>query len=220
MMADACAQGLPQLWIVSGGLPIGCLPKPQTFISLRLGTFLECPEQLTEITSVSGDKIGSKIALYLNMAQRKKISDYALRVPNKVLLFEAAAVWLFAGFILTYKGFNLLAGLGGINWWIAVACMCGGIGFYVLLFVRISGKHIRRIRELPRDCSCLFSFFNWKGYLMMLLMIGSGLLLRRSGIVPVIPMAYFYLFMGTPLLISAVRFLLAGLKLDFPDSCN
>ncbi len=144
------------------------------------------------------------------MNKENRLAKYTLRVSKRTLLFEAACVWLIAAGVLSYKGFVMLTNAGGINWWILLTCLLGGIGFYLILFTKISGKHIKRIKERPIERPCLFSFFNWKGYLMMLIMITSGIVLRSSGVVPIIPMPYFYFFMGTPLLISAIKFLHSG----------
>lgn len=144
------------------------------------------------------------------MVQESKVSKYTLKVSKRTLLFEAACVWFIAGGILSYKGFILLTNTGGINWWILLACLTGGIGFFLILFAKISGKHIKRIKGLANERACIFSFFNLKGYLMMLAMITLGITLRKTGIIPTTPLAYFYFFMGTPLLISAIKFLFAA----------
>lgn len=76
----------------------------------------------------------------------------------------------------------------------------------MLLFAKISGKHIRRIRGLNIPYPCAFSFFNLRGYLMMAMMITGGIMLRRFDVINKEWLYNFYVAMGVPLLISATRF--------------
>lgn len=136
------------------------------------------------------------------MTQRNILS-FLPKVSKQFLLYEAALVWLFASFMLSYRAYLMLP---KVNLFVFLACIIGGIFFYVLMFVRISGKHIRRIQTLKDDSRHILAFFNAKGYIMMACMIGLGILLRSTGLIPITPLAYFYFFMATPLFLSAVRF--------------
>lgn len=146
------------------------------------------------------------------MSQNSKYSKYIPRVARKTLLFEAACVWLIAGSILMYKGISLLNTIGeDVNWLIFLGCLVGGVVFFLVMFLKISDKYINRIKDFTHDRLCVFSFFGLKGYIMMFSMITLGIVLRKTGFVPVIIMGYFYFFMGTPLLLSAIRFLRAAI---------
>jgi len=81
-----------------------------------------------------------------------------------------------------------------------------GILFYLVLFARISKKHITRITLITVDNPCFFSFFNFRSYIMMAIMITSGILLRKMDIIDHEILYTFYLTMGVPLLVSAFRF--------------
>jgi hypothetical protein len=52
----------------------------------------------------------------------------------------------------------------------------------------------------------VFSFFGLKAYVLMALMISGGILLRASKLIEPSLLYTFYVFMGTPLLLSAIRF--------------
>ena len=67
-------------------------------------------------------------------------------------------------------------------------------------------KHITRIQNIQEQKPCIFSFFNGRSYLLMSIMITAGVTLRLSGMVPIGYLSLFYIAMGTPLLISALRF--------------
>ena len=81
-----------------------------------------------------------------------------------------------------------------------------GLLFYILLFAKISKTHIRRIRGLNIPYPCAFSFFNFRGYVMMAVMITGGIMLRRFDVINRSLLYNFYITMGVPLLISASRF--------------
>ena len=95
--------------------------------------------------------------------------------------------------------------------WLKLALsFVGGIIFYLLLFSGLSAKHTLRILEMTEMRPCLFSFFNVRSYLMMVLMISMGITLRKSGVVPPDYLSVLYLTMSVPLLLSSLRFYYTG----------
>ncbi len=131
-------------------------------------------------------------------------------IPKRYLLFVAAIAWTFAGGMLLFRGFTFMNSQTSWLWAKISVSFIGGIVFYFVLFSKISLKHIRRIVNLEYERPCAFSFFDWKSYGLMAIMISSGVLLRMSGIIPVAYLSVFYIAMGTPLFISAFRFYYFG----------
>ena len=122
------------------------------------------------------------------------------------LLFLASFVWACAGGILATKGyFFVMDTLPPHVLRLLLGTACGFL-FFFILFRRISGMHINRIRGLKADRPCMFSFFNWKSYGTMALMITMGILLRKSRLVSPDDLGTFYIAMGIPLLFSSFRF--------------
>lgn len=144
-------------------------------------------------------------------------------IPKRYLLFVAGVVWTFAGGMLLFRGFSMLMILHKMIWMRLFESIIAGILFFVFLFSKISFRHIHRIIRLPYQRPCLFSFFNWKSYLMMSLMMSMGILLRTTGIVPMEYLSIFYVAMGIPLFMSAFRFYFNGIffkkemKKAYPD---
>ena len=133
-------------------------------------------------------------------------------VPKRYLLFVAAVVWTFAGGMLLFRGFSVLRfNSTGILIEEAVSIILGVV-FYIFMFSRISLKHIVRIQNNPLERPCVFSFFNWRSYILMSTMISFGVTLRVTGIVPIQYLSVFYVIMGTPLFLSSVRFYVHGFK--------
>lgn len=129
-------------------------------------------------------------------------------IPRRHLLLIAAAVWFFAGGFLLFRGIRMLPETNYLWLKIPIAVVAGLL-FFHLLFLHLSLKHITRIRSLEILRPCIFSFFDWKSYLLMAIMITSGILVRKSGLIGQEWTYLFFITMSTPLLLSAVRFMRA-----------
>ena len=135
-------------------------------------------------------------------------------LPRRYLLFIAAVVWTFAGGMLLYKGSTLFLQNYHFFWLRLISSVIGGAVFYILLFSKISFKHTRRIVNLENDNPCAFSFFDLKSYILMTIMITSGVLLRKSGLMAPEYLSILYITMGIPLFLSAFRFYYYGIFYD------
>jgi hypothetical protein len=125
-----------------------------------------------------------------------------LLVPSKSLLLIAATVWLAAGFSVCNVGISAVSG------W-SVAVFVGFIIVYALflvMFIRISNKHIHRIRGYAEELTSAFKFFDAKSYILIAVMVGLGVAVRLSGLVPDPAIASFYSGLGLALLTSAVYY--------------
>lgn len=131
---------------------------------------------------------------------------------KRILLFIAAVVWTFAGTMLFARGIGMMNVNPDsflIRFLISLVC---GILFYWVLFTRISKKHVNRILQMPVERPTVFSFFDKKGYIMMVGMISLGIFLRTSGIVSPFYLSVLYVTMGVPLFISSLRFYYSGIR--------
>jgi hypothetical protein len=133
------------------------------------------------------------------------------KATKRVLLFVAAVVWTFAGGMLLMRSISMFGTIRNYFWIKIAFSVIGGLIFYLVLFSKISVKHVNRILNLKNDRPSVFSFFNLKSYILMTLMITMGITLRKSGIVRPEYLAIVYLTMGIPLLLSAIRFYYRGI---------
>jgi hypothetical protein len=141
-----------------------------------------------------------------NMGVMKFLEKIKPGVPRRSLLLIAGCAWSIAGGMLISRSLIYLV---GVNHHLALEIALGivfGIVFYLVLFTRISKKHITRINLITIDNPCFFSFFNFRSYLLMSIMISGGITLRLSGLVNPEIIYTFFLCMGIPLLVSAWRF--------------
>jgi len=127
------------------------------------------------------------------------------------LLFIAALVWTFAGGMLLTKGIVMMGIQTDFLLVRIIASLIGGAVFYAVLFTKISKKHIARIIRMKNDRPFIFSFFNFRSYFMMAVMISMGVFLRKSGIVSPFYLSVLYVTMGIPLFASAFRFYYSGI---------
>lgn len=136
----------------------------------------------------------------------RTINTFKPAVPKSVLLFLAGLVWFCAGTLLFVLACRWLSEADGI-----MALICLGAGFLASLavhrfgFQKIAAKNIKRILPMP-DRRCVFSFFTWKSYVLIAVMMTLGRLLRSSAI-PKPCLAVLYTAIGLALILSSVKYL-------------
>ncbi len=127
------------------------------------------------------------------------------RVSKKSLLSVAGIVWVFPGCLLMWRG---IKSIEHFNLGVFICYLLLGILFYIFVFRKIVAKHSQRIKTLTDKRPTIFSFFNGKSYLMMLLMISLGVTLRKTEWIPTQYLTWMYITMAVPLIISSIRFFL------------
>ena len=132
-------------------------------------------------------------------------------VPKRILLFIAAMVWTFAGTMLMFKGYKMLDITSRLLWVKLIIVLAAGIVFYLKVFSKLSMKHTNRILNMKETYPCMFSFFNFRSYLIMLFMIALGITLRTTGWIPFGTLSFLYLMMSVPLFLSSIRFYYTGI---------
>ena len=138
------------------------------------------------------------------------LSIFKPAVPKRTLLFVAALLWTFAGSMLLFKGYKMLNQEVSYLWIKLIVAFLAGLAFYWKVFSGLSLKHTLRILNMKVDYPCIFAFFNLRSYLMMALMISMGITLRKTGWISTSYLAYLYLTMSVPLMLSSLRFYYTG----------
>lgn len=109
-----------------------------------------------------------------------------------------------------FKGYKMLDATSRLLGLKLLVALAGGILFYLKLFSKLSMKHTLRILKMKETYPCAFSFFNFRSYLVMAFMISMGITLRTTGWIPFPYLAFLYLMMSVPLLLSSLRFYYTG----------
>jgi hypothetical protein len=136
----------------------------------------------------------------------RALSSYKPGIPKKWLLLISGILWLVASWFLFKKGtYYLFDYSHHILFNIVIGFICG-ILFFFIVFHRIANKYIQRIVKLDSEKPCLFSFTGIKGYIMIVVMISAGLLLRKIQIIDTMSLHVFFICMGTALFFASLKF--------------
>lgn len=127
-------------------------------------------------------------------------------VPKSILLLIAGIVWMCAGFNVARLGIMSYIACE-FRWFyplLSVVIFCA----FGAMFFRITQKHTKRIKAYKEDYRPFWNFFDIKSYIIMVIMMGGGIALRASGIVPEWCIAFFYSGLGVALFLAGVVFVI------------
>ena len=134
------------------------------------------------------------------------IGKYKPAVPRNVLIFMAGAVWVCVGTMLLVLAFTWLAQAPKVHRYAFL-----GAGFVLAMvahhfaFLGTVDKNLARILATA-DKKCVFSFIPWRSYLLIMVMVTLGFILRHSAI-PKPYLAVLYSGIGLALILSSVRYM-------------
>jgi len=128
-------------------------------------------------------------------------------VPKNQLMLIAGLVWCLAGAMVCLIGLPLEFGLAPAHLILIPLAVVIFVAFYVFVFSRLVRKHAGRIRARPEERLPVWTFFNASSWAVMALMMGGGMALRFSHLMPDWMIAFFYSGLGVALLLCGVRFL-------------
>ena len=135
------------------------------------------------------------------------IEKYKPAVNKNILLLLAGVVWLGVGLMLLYLAFSWLYRTPGIS---IHPYIIAGVLLALLVhhfgFLRIVDKNLKRILQMDFKKRCLFSFIPSRSYLLIIVMVVAGVLLRHSEI-PKHDLAILYIGIGLALILSSVRYI-------------
>jgi len=145
--------------------------------------------------------------VYGNSEEKMRKKDiFKPAVTKSVLLFLAGFVWLCVGTMLLVLAYSWLSDAPK-----TISFPFFGLGVVMALFahhfgfLKIVDKNIERILPIFEK-KCLFSFITWKSYIVIIVMVAMGTLLRHSAI-PQQYLAILYTGIGLALILSSLRYL-------------
>lgn len=125
-------------------------------------------------------------------------------VEKRTLLAIAGCVWLIAGFNVARLGVIAYMNTEFAFWQPLVSLAV--FGAFGLMFFKMSVKHQKRIQGYAEPTRPFWDFFDLKAYCIMAFMMGGGIWLRYSGLVPELFIAVFYTGLGCALTGAGVLF--------------
>lgn len=129
----------------------------------------------------------------------RKLSKYTPNAPCSVHLLVAAMLWTVIGLGLMTRGGLWLYGVGQL-WIILPALLLGSLKSRFMLD-RSAQKGIARIRD-SRECRCIGGVYSLKTWLLVVVMMSAGRLLRTSSL-PKEFLGFLYMSIGWGLLFSS-----------------
>ena len=126
------------------------------------------------------------------------------RISKSGLIAFAGGVWCLAGVNVARIGVESIAGSTMGAPWICLLPMLVFAAFGAM-FAKVAGKHIQRIRSHPCPARPLWHF-------VMAIMMGGGIGLRASGLLPDSFIAFFYTGLGAALAGAGLLFFLAFIR--------
>lgn len=133
------------------------------------------------------------------MGRRQGLSRLKPGVNRRVHLFAAPLLWTVVGAFLLVRGWDWI-GPGQDRWFVLLAIALG-TGKSVLILDKTASRSLTRIVRL-RDGTCLGAVYSWKTWALVVLMMGSGILLRRY-FTPGVVIGTLYAAVGWALLYSS-----------------
>ena len=130
-----------------------------------------------------------------------------VHVPKNQLMLIAGLVWCAAGTMVFLIGLPLEVGLAPSHLILLPLAVGIFVAFYFFVFSRLVRKHTGRIRARAEDRLPFWHFFNASSWAVMAVMMGGGLALRLSHLMPDWMIAFFYSGLGVALFVCGVRFL-------------
>ena len=132
---------------------------------------------------------------------------YKPAVTKNFLLLIAGVAWECVGVLLLIKAISWLHKASGINiYTYTLAGILLALFVHHFGFLRIVDKNLNRILQMDLKKRCFFSFIPSRSYLIIIIMIIMGALLRHS-IIPKYDLAVLYIGIGLALILSSVRYI-------------
>lgn len=145
--------------------------------------------------------------MYAGTTRRSHRIVRVATIPKNQLMLIAGLVWCLAGAMVCIVGLPLELDLAPSHLILLPLAAVIFVAFYVFVFSRLVRKHTGRIRARPEDRLPFWSFFNASSWAVTGVMIGGGMTLRLSHLMPDWMIAFFYSGLGVALLLCGVRFL-------------
>ncbi len=131
---------------------------------------------------------------------------HRVTLPKNHLMLIAGLVWCVAGAMVGIVGLPLEVALAPSHLILLPLSGLIFLAFYFLVFSPLVRKHARRIRARTEQRLPVWHFFNASSWAVMAVMMGGGMALRLSHLMPDWVIAFFYSGLGVALFLSGVRF--------------
>jgi len=141
-------------------------------------------------------------------------NKYKPAVKRKYLILISGLMWITIGIMLNILAIRWLTESYVDTTWLYISV---GVTLALVIhhfgFLKIVDRNLGRIKSLDPE-SCVFAFMSWRSYLLVLVMITMGILLRHSSI-PMNVLSIIYIGIGLALVLSSIRYLRVFIRVSF-----
>lgn len=131
-------------------------------------------------------------------------------INREYLYYVASIIWMIPGLILTTKGLLAYTTIPSHQLWL-LSITIGIMVFFYIIFTKVVTKYCQHIVSQPNQAP-IWQVFSTKGWILLLIMVGLGMLIRVLPFVSNQFIASFYTGLGPMLLLSSIRFMLYPIK--------
>ena len=134
-----------------------------------------------------------------------KLRKYDPAVDKRLLIVLSGVIWSAVGILLCSRAYGWLAiEYTSFNLILAIAGTFLALLIHHFGFLKLVNKNIDRIM-IKKGKVCIFGFQPWKSYIIILVMITMGTLLRQSSL-PKTYLSVIYIGFGGAMLLSSFRY--------------
>jgi hypothetical protein len=134
-----------------------------------------------------------------------EIKRFTPLVDKRILVLLAGLMWCGVGIMLFSFAVRWLAPFSGkVRFLFYTAGFLAAMPIHHFGFLRIADKNLKRLLPLTEK-KCLFSFMTWKSYIIVLIMVSMGIVMRHSAI-PKKDLSVLYNGIGLALFLSGLRY--------------
>lgn len=134
-----------------------------------------------------------------------KLSKYDPAVDKRLLIVLSGVIWSAVGIMLCNLAYGWLTmEYTRFHLWLALAGTLMALLIHHFGFLKLVNRNIDRILA-KKGKVCIFGFQPWKSYLIILIMISMGTVLRQSSI-PRQYLSIIYIGFGGAMLLSSFRY--------------
>ena len=133
-------------------------------------------------------------------------------IKNKYLLLIAAIVWLIAGFNVLKIGVETY-----INYVTVVNLLLSLVVFlvfWIMVFSKLVKKHTLRISSYESEKQWFYLFFDLKSFIIMAIMMTTGIIIRYYALLPDVFIAVFYTGLGSALALAGILFMVNFMRFE------
>lgn len=140
-----------------------------------------------------------------------------MKINKNYLMLIAGILWIIAGFFVIKIGVPIfITLLKGVNIYIKIMAIAFSVFifwvFYKKIFLKLVNKHTLRIKNNIDIKMEFWKFFDLKSYIIMIVMISGGIIIRKFGLLPMWFIGTFYTGLGSALFLAGINFVINFIK--------